>query len=270
MAKAFVFDHARCVGCRNCQIACKDEHCGYAWLPYAEAQPEIGQFWIKVNERERGQIPVVCVSYSPTLCNHCADAPCAAVCKDGAFTRRDDGLLVLEPEKCSGCRDCIGACPLGAIYFNEDLSIAQKCSGCAHLLDDGWTIPRCVDSCATEALSFGEESDLDLKDTVVAEGVKELGAKVYYRNAPKRFVAGCVYDPEVNEVLIGAQVTLLNSEGAQVSTMVTDDFGDWKFDQIDEGMYTVKVTSDSYKAVTIEADVTLEDRFTGDCIMRKV
>ena len=269
MAKAFLFDHSRCVGCRNCQIACKDEHCGYAWLPYAQAQPEIGQFWIKVNEKERGQVPVVSVSYSPRLCNHCVDAPCAAACKNNAFKRRDDGLLILEPEKCQGCKNCIEACPISVIYFNEELSISQKCSGCAHLLDDGWTVPRCVDSCATDALSFGEEDDLDLNGSIVLDEVKGLGAKVYYRNTPKRFVAGCVYDPDINEVLIGAQVGLFDSQGSQVASMETDDFGDWKFDQIEKGKYTIKIAFDSYEAIAIEADVSQKDLFTGDCVMRK-
>ena len=69
--KVFVIDAARCVGCHNCQIGCKDEHCGNCWMPYAEEQPEIGQFWMKVEQKERGHKPHVKVSYTPRLCNHC-------------------------------------------------------------------------------------------------------------------------------------------------------------------------------------------------------
>ncbi len=76
MAKVFVIDFDHCNGCHNCQIACKDEHCNQPWLPYADAQPLTGQFWCKVNETVRGQVPVVKISYEPVLCNHCAAAPC--------------------------------------------------------------------------------------------------------------------------------------------------------------------------------------------------
>ena len=55
--KAFVLDLARCVGCYNCQVACKDEHCGNDWTPYARPQPDTGQFWLKVNYEEKGTIP---------------------------------------------------------------------------------------------------------------------------------------------------------------------------------------------------------------------
>ena len=74
--------------------------------------------------------------------------------------RREDGLVVIDPAKCTGCKLCPDSCPYDAIYFNEDLNMAQKCTGCAHLLDDGWDVPRCVDACPTGALSFAEESEL--------------------------------------------------------------------------------------------------------------
>ena len=269
MAKAFLIDIARCNGCHNCQIACKDEHCSRSWLPYAEAQPEIGQFWMKVNEKERGQVPVVRVSYTPTLCAHCADAPCAAVCPADAFSRRDDGLLLIDPEACTGCGACVEACPLGAVFLNEQSGIAQKCTGCAHLLDDGWSVPRCVDSCATDALQFGEESDLDLEDAVPLPEVAGLGAHVYYRNLPKRFAAGCVYDADAQDVLIGAQVELLDTAGGVVTTQETDEFGDWMFDQIEPDVYEVRISCSGYPDTRVPADVTKKDLFTGDLGLNK-
>ena len=71
MSKVFVVDIKYCNGCRNCQIACKDEHCGQPWLPIAEAQPMTGQFWCKINEEVRGQVPLVKMTYTPVMCGHC-------------------------------------------------------------------------------------------------------------------------------------------------------------------------------------------------------
>ena len=159
--KAFVINVARCNGCRNCQIACKDEHCGNDWMPYAKPQPDTGQFWCKVNEYVRGTVPKVKVAFVTELCMHCDDAPCIPSCPVEAISERDDGLIIIDPAKCMGCQLCVDACPYGTIYFNQSLNIAQKCTGCAHLLDRGWPItePRCVDSCYLGALKFGEEAD---------------------------------------------------------------------------------------------------------------
>ena len=76
-----------------------------------------------------------------------------------AIYKREDGLVIIDPVKCTGCKNCVDACPYGVIYFNDGLNIAQKCTGCAHLLDSGWKEPRCVDACPTLALKFMEESE---------------------------------------------------------------------------------------------------------------
>ena len=77
MSKVFVIDVAKCSGCYNCQLACKDEHCGNDWMPYAKPQPQIGQFWVKVHEHVEGTIPKVKMHYMAQLCNHCDDPVCA-------------------------------------------------------------------------------------------------------------------------------------------------------------------------------------------------
>ena len=160
MGKVFVIDIARCSGCYNCQIACKDEHCGNDWRPYAAPQPDTGQFWMHLDEHIRGTIPKVKMHYLPHLCNHCRNAPCIDACPEGALERRGDGLVLLLPDKCSGCKKCVDVCPYDAIFFNETLNIAQKCTGCAHLLDSGEALPRCAEACPTEAIKFGEEAEL--------------------------------------------------------------------------------------------------------------
>ena len=193
--KVFVIDLSVCNGCYCCQFVCKDEHSGNDWTPIAKPQPEIGQFWLKLDEKVRGTVPKVKVAYRPHLCMHCDDAPCMNACKiGGAIYKRDDGLVIVNPEKCTGCRSCVDACPYGAIYFNEDLNIAQKCTGCAHLLDNGWSEPRCADACPTLALRFMDEDDA--KDLIAGAEVWQpelkdtVKPRVYYLNVPKRFIAG--------------------------------------------------------------------------------
>ena len=126
------------------------------------------------------------------------------------------------PTLCTGCKECVDTCPYHSIYFNDDLNLAQKCTGCAHLLDSGeWDVPRCVDSCPTEALKFGEESEF--ADLIAqAEVMKpELGTKprVYYLNIPKKFIAGTVYDPIEKEVVIGATCTATPAGGGDAVTV---------------------------------------------------
>ena len=98
MAKAFVIDVAKCSGCYNCQLACKDEHAENDWTPYAKPQPLTGQFWCRVTDHVQGTIPKVRIHYIPRLCNHCKNAPCMAAAENGAVYRREDGLIIIDPE----------------------------------------------------------------------------------------------------------------------------------------------------------------------------
>lgn len=258
--KTFVIDISRCVGCHSCQIACKDEHCGNDWSPFAKSQPDTGQFWMKVNEHIRGTIPKVKVAYVPVLCQHCVDAPCVTVCADKAIYRRDDGLVVIDPAKCSGCKDCMNACPYHVIYFNDTLNIAQKCTGCAHLLERGWAVPRCVDNCPSGALQFGEESEFDLSGTETLNPEYQLTTRVHYKNLPKRFIAGTVYDPIAEDVEVGAVCTL---SGDSSATTTTNGFGDFWFESLPVGNYTLEIKSNgkmkTLADISTEKDVNLGD-----------
>jgi tetrathionate reductase subunit B len=178
--KVFVHDVAKCNGCYNCQIGCKDEHVANDWSPIAKPQPDTGHFWLKLNEYVRGTVPKVKMHYIPILCNYCDQASCMAVCPEqGTIYKRKDGLVVIDPLKCTGCKKCVEICPYHAIYFNEDLNIVQKCTACAHLLDAGWKEPRCVDGCPTEALKFME--DIDAEKLIKKNGVIFPGYKTQPR-----------------------------------------------------------------------------------------
>jgi tetrathionate reductase subunit B len=238
--KKFVIDVSRCNGCHNCQIACKDEHAGNDWTPIAKPQPETGQFWMKLTQEVRGTVPKVRVAYRPHLCMHCDDAPCMTACPSGVIYKREDGLVIIDPVKCTGCQNCVGACPYDAIYFNEGLNIAQKCTGCAHLLDDGWTEPRCVDACPTGTLRFLDETE--------AKGLGEIwkpelktNPRVSYVNLPMRFIGGTVYDPTEKEVIIGATCTLTEKATGKVVAVETDDFGDFWFEGLTESEFDLEI-----------------------------
>jgi len=268
--KAFVVDVSICNGCYCCQIACKDEHVGNDWTPYAKPQPDTGQFWLKLNEFVRGTVPKVKMHYLPVLCMHCDDAPCIKSCPiEGALYKRPDGLVIIDSVKCTGCKNCVDSCPYNVIYFNDDLNIAQKCTGCAHLLDSDWKEPRCVDVCPTGALKFVEESEI--KDLIGKAEVlnPEFGAKprVYYLNIPRKFIAGTVYDPVQKEVIIGATCTLTKN-GTKL-TKTTDGFGDFWFEGLDEGTYSLKIEAQGFPTKTIEHISTEKDVNLGDIPLSK-
>jgi len=265
MAKVFIFDADKCNGCYNCQIVCKDEHVGNEWEGYAKPQPDTGQFWLRVTEKVRGSVPKVKVSYNVILCQHCDNAPCQ-VAAQGAVRKREDGLVLIDPNKAKGRRELVESCPYGTIFYNDELDMPQKCTGCAHLLDDGWLVPRCVDACANEALLFGEEAEfaeLIARAEPLIEDRPQDKPRVYYLNKPKRFIAGLVVDLHADEVLIGATLTLENIASGEVLTTSTDELGDFWFKQISKGNYRLYIEADGYLTRAIEVDTTEKDVNTG-------
>ena len=248
--KVFVIDQKYCNGCYGCQIACKDEHCGNDWMPYQKPQPDTGHFWMKLQETTHGQVPKVKLEYRPYLCQHCDDPKCA-VCD--AVAKRPDGLVTIDPEKVVGRRDIMEACPYGAVYWNDELDIPQKCDGCAHLVDAG-ELPHCVELCATGALKFGEEEDFAEEIARATQIVPEDGCRprVYYLNAPGLFIGGEAWNSEDNEVIVGAKVTLTLPDGS-VRETETDDFGDFWFRNLEPGTYAVSLEAPGYAPASREA-----------------
>ena len=261
--KAFLIDIEKCVGCHDCQIGCKDEHCGNDWMPYAKPQPLTGHFWMKLNQYERGDRPQVKVTYMPVMCQHCQNAPCMKVAKDGAVYRRDDGLVLIDPEKARGQKAIVDACPYHAVFWNDELQIPQKCTGCAHLIDRGWpiSVPRCVDNCHVDVITFGEEKDLDLEGTEVLHPEYGTKPRVFYRGLPKKFVAGTVYDPDEKEIVEGAKVTLTGDAGT--FTAETDGWGDFWLRGLPDAAWTLSIEANGKKKTmsvsTAEKDIGLGD-----------
>ena len=269
--KVFTVDLSICNGCYCCQIACKDEHVANDWTPYAKPQPDTGQFWIGLTEKVRGHVPHVRVTYTPFMCHHCDDAPCIEDCKAEAIYKRDDGLVIIDPDKCTGCKLCADTCPHDSIYFNEQLNIAQKCTGCTHLLDNDeeWTVPRCVDQCPTEALKFGEEEDFAdfIKDAELLNPEAGTKSRIYYKGLPMKFVAGTLYDPSEKEVIIGATCTMKDEESGKTFTEQTNNFGDFWFKELeDDRSYSLTFEKDGVTK-TMDSITTDIDRGLGDIPM---
>ena len=182
------------------------------------------------------------------------------------------GIVIIDPDKCTGCKLCADTCPHDSIFFNENLNIAQKCTGCAHLLDndpDEWQVPRCVDQCPTDALRFGEEEEFAdfIKEAELLNPQFGTKSRVYYKNLPKKFVAGTLYDPVEKEVIIGARCTLKDAESGESFAAETDAFGDFWFRGLkDDRTFTLTLEKDG-KTKTVDKIVTDKDLSLGDIPM---
>jgi Fe-S-cluster-containing dehydrogenase component len=202
-----VIDITKCTGCYNCFLACRDEFAGNAYPGYAAAQPMSGMNWIRVIEKERGQYPKVKVAYTPLTCMQCENPGCLKVAQNKAVYRRPDGIIMIDPVKAKGQKQIVSGCPYRVIEWNEEQQVPQKCILCAHMLDKGEKVPRCVESCPTGALLFGDLDDAKSEIAkVMASGKTEImhaeygmKEKVQYISLPKKFVAGTIIYGDLDE-----------------------------------------------------------------------
>lgn len=261
-----IIDVAKCHDCNNCFIACKDEFVGNDWNPYSVGQPWHGHRWMNIQRKEKGQYPKVEVAYLPTPCMQCDDPECMKAAKNGAVYKREDGIVIIDPEKAKGQKDLVEACPYGAIWWNAEKAVPQKCTFCVHLLEEGWKQPRCVQACPTGALQIVQADDAEMQKRIKAEGLEVYSAdlntkpRVYYKNLSrftKCFIAGSVALQDKNECAEGAKVTLTNSAGKAVAKSETNNYGDFKFDHLDEnsGSYGLEVTYPGYKKQKMDVEV---------------
>jgi Fe-S-cluster-containing dehydrogenase component len=269
-----VVDVTRCNGCYNCLLACRDEFCGNDLLPYSVAQPHAGQSWIRLVEKERGQFPRVKMAYVAVPCLHCDDPACVKLARDEAVYQREDGVVLIDPAKAVGQDHLLGTCPYGAIFWNEERRVPQKCTLCAHLLDRGEPEPRCVEACPTGALIFGDLDDSDSEVArLVASGQTEvlhpeygLEGAVRYVGLPKRFVAGVVIFGDTGACGDGAEVTI-TGEGVRLTTRA-DRYGDFEFEGLDaDWAFTLRVSAEGYRYAEVTAQTHL-DVYLGDIVLQ--
>ncbi|MDR0852195.1 MAG: oxidoreductase [Clostridiales Family XIII bacterium] len=282
MRYGIAVDTAKCMACYCCFTVCKDEHCGFAGK-YSAAQPMMGQFWINIVERERGDSSRrTKVETIPLLCSHCEDPACLKASRDGAVYKREDGIVIIDPEKSKGQSAIVEACPTGAVFWNEELEIPQKCTMCAELLDDPEYLaylgdpklkrPRCVEACPNRALIFGDldDPDSDINKFIAAGKVTPLSGlegqktNVVHLNIPTVFLAGTVYRPVAEEeVAIGAKVKLTSAETEEVWETETNYFGDWEVEGLPKNKpIDIEITFDGFETVNLSA-VTDTDHYVA-------
>lgn len=144
MQLGFIHNNVDCIGCRACEIACKDKN----GLP-------AGPRFRRVQYVEGGTFPEVFAFKINMSCNHCAEPACLPTCPTGAiFKRKDNGVVDIDSTLCIGCRKCEAACPFGAPQFNVEENIVQKCNMCIDELEAGRK-PYCVSACMMRVLDIG-------------------------------------------------------------------------------------------------------------------
>lgn len=192
MRYGMVINLNRCIGCAACVMACKVEHGTLT-----------GVYWCNVYTKEIGKYPKVKKRTLPMACMHCADAPCVNACPTGASYRTEEGIVLVDYDKCIGCRVCLNACPYNARHYNfvsqeknpyytglemtpfekvksknHPVGKAGKCILCKDRLAEGKE-PSCVQACVTKARIFG---DLDDPYSEVSTAIRNKGAKPLYEH----------------------------------------------------------------------------------------
>ena len=148
---ALIIDEELCWGCKTCEVACKQEEGapdGVQLITVLEDGPKM------VN----GKLDFV---YRVNVCRHCDEPDCVEACPEDAITKRGDGIVILDVNKCTGCQLCIDACPYDAIAFDAEKGVAWKCNLCYHRVDKG-LLPACADNvCLAHCIYFGDREEME-------------------------------------------------------------------------------------------------------------
>jgi len=145
-----MIDERACWGCMACEVACKQEHAAGEGVNLITVTEQ----WSHTKE---GKLDF---TFRVTVCRHCDEPPCIEACPEDAIFKREDGIVILNEEECSGCGACIDACPFGAIGLDAAQGIAQKCNLCHHRVDHG-LLPACADNvCPAHCIYFGDPEEI--------------------------------------------------------------------------------------------------------------
>ena len=147
--KGFFFNQVRCVGCKTCQMACKDKND----LP-------VGVLFRRIQSYETGRFPNPNSFHYSASCNHCSNPECVAVCPIGAMhVDEEDGTVQYNDSICIGCQYCVTACPYGNPRYVMEYMVVHKCDACKSWRELGEQ-PACASACPTRALEFGPIEEL--------------------------------------------------------------------------------------------------------------
>ncbi len=178
-----VIDLDSCVGCQACVTSCKEWNTGGHMAPLTDTKPYAagadGVWFNRVHtyEQRRRTVSSRTVHF-PRSCLHCENAACVTVCPTGAsYKRSSDGIVLVDEEKCIGCKLCSWACPYGAREFDVEVGVMKKCTLCIDRiynqnLDEADRVPACVAACPTSARHFGDLGD---PSSAVSQLVAERG-----------------------------------------------------------------------------------------------
>lgn len=258
-----LIDLMACNGCRACMTACKGNHD----IPFGEYEGrEYYRIW--PHEVELGKYPYVIRNMTLMLCMQCEEPPCIETCPiTGALSKRKDGIILVNEQRCDGCKACIQACPYGALYFRADKGVVDKCTFCIENIEEGLE-PECVRTCPSGAMFFG---DLDDPEGRMAGLIKEWDAKslhpeygtkpsVYYTAHAAR-LRGTIESREKCAVLEGICVTVQCSATNMSGSTRTDKEGVFFFWALEVRKgYFLRIDADGVPPVTRE--IYLEEEYT--------
>ncbi|MEM3955361.1 MAG: 4Fe-4S dicluster domain-containing protein [Candidatus Bathyarchaeia archaeon] len=277
---AMIIDIDKCIACYACFNACKDEFWDNIYPPYSAPIKKRGQTFIRLLKRERGKFPYVKVSYMPILCMQCEDPKCMRVAKNGAVYKRDDGIVIIDPVKAVGQKEIVDACPYGAVSWNDEKKLPQKCTLCVHRIEAGKN-PRCVDVCPSGALIFGDLDDeksevrKKLRDGLAEPFHPEYGTKpkVFYINLHKMtkyFIAGSVAFEDTDDCAEGVEVRLTNLKTNEFKVASTDFFGSFEFDGLEPHTeYLVELKYPGYQTKEIRVKLEEKDVYLGYIFLKR-
>ena len=213
---ALVIDLNVCVGCHACVTSCKEWNTSGTAGYMADMNPfrkdPTGTFFNRVQTFEVGQYPNTETVHFPKSCLHCEDPPCVPVCPTGAsYKRESDGIVLVDSDKCIGCKYCSWACPYGAREVDEHQKIMKKCTLCVdriydESLPESERKPACVLACPAEARLFGDVNDpaSEVSTAIREDGgyqlMPEWGTRPANHYLPRRKTAITIHEDELVRV----------------------------------------------------------------------
>ncbi len=171
---AFYFDASSCSGCKTCQVACKDKNDSPAGVRWRRVYEVSGGDWV---QQGKAWISEIFSWHVSLACNHCKEPICMTSCPSKAISKNGRGLVLIDPNKCMGCKYCEWTCPYGALQFDKERRVMTKCNFCADYLEQGKP-PSCVAACPMRVIDYGELDELRQRHGDISE-VFPLPQKVF-------------------------------------------------------------------------------------------